>query len=67
MAERSADQTAEDRGISTDQVWEERATLYPAGRIVTTGEVAETVFFLASEESSGVSGEAIRVALGSLL
>lgn len=67
MAERSADQAAEDRGISTDQVWEERATLYPAGRVVTTSEVAETVFFLASEGSSGISGEAIRVALGSLL
>ncbi len=39
------------------------------GRIVyisSTAEVAETVAFLASEESSGISGEAIRVALGSL-
>ena len=66
MAERSAKQEAEDRNISTDQVWEERAALYPAGRVVTTTEVAETIAFLASEESSGVSGEAIRVALGSL-
>ena len=66
MAERSAVQEAEDRGISMDQVWEERATLYPAGRIVTKSEVAETVAFLASEESSGISGETIRVALGSL-
>ena len=29
-------------------------------------EVAETIAFLASEESSGVSGEAVRVALGSV-
>ncbi len=29
-------------------------------------EVAEMIAFLASEESSGVSGEAIRVALGSM-
>jgi NAD(P)-dependent dehydrogenase (short-subunit alcohol dehydrogenase family) len=64
MAERSARQEAKDRGITTDQVWEERADLYPAGRVATPQEVAEMIAFLASEESSGVSGEAIRVALG---
>jgi len=66
MAERSARQEAEDRGITTDQVWEERAALYPPGRVATPLEVAEMIAFLASEESSGVSGEAIRVALGSV-
>jgi len=35
-----------------------------AGRVATTGEVAELIAFLATEESSGVSGEAIRVSLG---
>ena len=66
MAERSALQEAKDRDITTDQVWAERAALYPPGRVATPQEVAETIAFLASEESSGVSGEAIRVALGSL-
>jgi len=66
MAERSARQEAKDRGLTTDQVWEERAALYPPGRVVTPREVAEVIGFLASEESSGVSGEAIRVALGSV-
>ena len=66
MAERSARQEAKDRGITTDQVWKERAALYPAGRVATPQEVAEMIAFLASEESSGVSGEAIRVALGSV-
>jgi NAD(P)-dependent dehydrogenase (short-subunit alcohol dehydrogenase family) len=66
MAERSASQEAEDRGITSDQVWEERAALYPPGRVATPQEVAEMIAFLASEESSGVSGEAIRVALGSV-
>ena len=65
MAERSASQEANDRAITTDQVWKERAALYPPGRVATPGEVAEMIAFLASEESSGVSGEAIRVALGS--
>ena len=66
MAERSARYEAKDRGITTDQVWEERAALYPSGRVATPGEVGEMIAFLASEESSGVSGEAIRVALGSV-
>jgi len=66
MAERSARAEAKERGITTDQVWEERAALYPPGRVATPQEVAEMIAFLASEESSGVSGEAIRVALGSV-
>lgn len=66
MAEKSALQEAKDRGITTDQVWEERAAMYPPGRVATPREVAEMIAFLASEESSGVSGEAIRVALGSV-
>ena len=65
MAERSAHAEAKQRGISSDEVWEERAALYPPGRVGTPKEVAEVIAFLASEESGGVSGEAIRVALGS--
>ena len=65
MAETSAAAEAEKRSITTDEVWAERAALYPAGRVVTPEEVAEVIAFLASEESSGVSGEAITVALGS--
>ena len=66
MAERSARQEAKDRGITSDQVWEERAAMYPPGRVATPQEVAELIAFLASEESSGVSGESIKVALGSV-
>jgi len=64
MAERSARAEAEDRGVTPEQVWEERAALYPPGRVATPREVAEMIAFLASEESSGVSGQAITVALG---
>ena len=64
MADRSAAAEARKRGISPQQVWEERDALYPPGRVVTPGEVAEMIAFLASEESSGVSGQAISVALG---
>lgn len=66
MAERSAAAEAKQRDITTDQVWEERSALYPAGRVATPEEVAAMIAFLASEEASGVSGEAIRVALGSV-
>ena len=66
MAETSAKAEAELRGISTDDVWEERAALYPAGRVVSPEEVAELIAFLASEESSGVNGEAITIALGGI-
>lgn len=66
MAERSAEAEAQARGESVAAIWEERNRLYPAGRIATVDEVAQTIAFLAAEESSGVSGEAIRVALGSV-
>lgn len=64
MAERSARAEAEERGITTEEIWAERAAMYPPGRVATPMEVAETIGFLASEESSGISGEAITVALG---
>jgi len=67
MAERSARADAEERGITPEQVWDDRAALYRAGRVATPQEVAEMIAFFASEESSGVSGEAVRVALGSVL
>ena len=66
MADRSAEQEAKERGITSGEVWEERAALYPAGRVPTMLEVAEAIAFLASEESSGISGESIRVSLGSV-
>ena len=65
MAERSAAQEASDRGMTVEQVWDERAALYPPKRVVTVDEVAEAIAFLAAEESGGISGEAIKIALGS--
>jgi NAD(P)-dependent dehydrogenase (short-subunit alcohol dehydrogenase family) len=44
----------------------ERAAIYPPNRVATPQEVAEVIAFLASEESSGVSGESITVALGGI-
>jgi NAD(P)-dependent dehydrogenase (short-subunit alcohol dehydrogenase family) len=66
MAERSARAEAEERGVTPEQVWSEREAIYPPGRVATPQEVAEAIAFLASEESSGISGEAIAVALGGI-
>jgi NAD(P)-dependent dehydrogenase (short-subunit alcohol dehydrogenase family) len=64
MAEKSAVAEAKERGITAEEVWVERAAIYPPNRVATPQEVAEVIAFLASEESSGVSGESITVALG---
>ncbi|HEY7196423.1 MAG TPA: SDR family NAD(P)-dependent oxidoreductase [Gaiellaceae bacterium] len=64
MAERSAATEAAARGITTDEVWAERAKLYPAGRVLEPEEVAVVIAFLASDEAGGVNGETITVALG---
>ena len=47
-----------------EQVWEERAALYRPNRVATPREVAEMIAFLVTEEASGVSAQAIKVALG---
>jgi len=57
------------RGVKVMAVarrWAERARSCPADRLVTPAEVAATIAFLASEEASGVNGEALTVALGGL-
>ena len=64
MAERSAKAEALARGVSPQDIWKEREAMYLPGRVVKPAEVAEMIAFLASEESSGVSGQAITVALG---
>jgi len=64
MAEGSASAEAERRQISSDDVWAERAAGYAAGRVVEVDEITATILFLASPQASGISGEAIRVALG---
>ena len=64
MADRSAAAEAQQRKTTVEHIWAERSALASAKRVVTPEEVAHTIVFLASEESSGVSGESIRVSLG---
>ena len=66
MAERSAKTEAERRGISVQQVWHERAAIYPQNRVLDPREVAHVIAFLCSDAAGGVNGEAITVALGGM-
>jgi NAD(P)-dependent dehydrogenase (short-subunit alcohol dehydrogenase family) len=66
MAERSARADAARRGITVEQVWEERAAIYPQKRVLEPGEVAQVIAFLCSDGAGGVNGEAITVALGGM-
>ncbi len=66
MAERSAKTEAARRGIGVDQVWSERAAIYPRNRVLEPREVAEVIAFLCSDAAGGINGEAITVALGGM-
>jgi len=66
MAERSAQTEAARRGISVEQVWTERAAIYPQKRVLDPIEVAQVIAFLCSEAAGAVNGEAITVALGGI-
>jgi NAD(P)-dependent dehydrogenase (short-subunit alcohol dehydrogenase family) len=66
MAERSAKAQAAQRGITVDEVWRERAAIYPQNRVLEPREVAEVIAFLCSDAAGGVNGEAITVALGGM-
>ena len=66
MAERSARATAERRKITVEQVWAERAAIYPQNRVLEPIEVARVIAFLCSDAAGGVNGEAITVALGGI-
>ncbi len=64
MAERSAVTSAAQRGVSVEQVWRERAAIYPQNRVLEPIEVAQVIAFLCSDAAGGINGEAITVALG---
>ena len=66
MAERSAKAEAERRKVTVEQVWSERAAIYPQNRVLEPREVAQVIAFLCSEAAGGVNGEAITVALGGI-
>ena len=54
------------RAISVEQVWRERAAIYPQNRVLEPREVAQVIAFLCSDAAGCVNGEAITVALGGI-
>ncbi len=66
MADVFVREEAGERGISLDEMWREHDAEYPRGRVVEPEEVARTIAWLASDDASGVNGEAVTVALGGL-
>jgi 3-hydroxybutyrate dehydrogenase len=66
MAERSAQTEAERRNVTVEQVWQERAAIYPQKRVLEPREVAEVIAFLCTDAAGAVNGEAITVALGGI-
>jgi NAD(P)-dependent dehydrogenase (short-subunit alcohol dehydrogenase family) len=53
-----ADQIAEQRGVSREEVLEERAKSVPLGRFGKPDEIAAVITFLCSERASDVVGAA---------
>lgn len=66
LAERTAEQEADRRGVSVEQVWREREAGYAAGRVLTPEEVAAAIRFLVGEDASGINGQTLGVTLGAL-
>lgn len=66
MAEESIERRVARGAPSAAEVRAEAVSAYPPGRMLTPEEIAATIVFLASEEASGISAEAVTVALGGL-
>jgi NAD(P)-dependent dehydrogenase (short-subunit alcohol dehydrogenase family) len=66
MADRSAAKHGAAADADVEEIWAQRAASYAAGRVLTPQEIANVIAFLASDEASGVNGEAVTVALGSV-
>lgn len=60
-ANRLAEQTAEARGISVDEVKAETARNIPMGRLIYPTEVANVVLFLVSDLSASITGAEVLV------
>ena len=55
---------AGERGIEPEEMEAELAANTSLGRLVTPGEVSDTVLFLCSDAGSGITGQSIRVCAG---
>ena len=66
MAAADAAEQARRTGRTVDEVWDENARSYAAGRVMEPEEIADVIGYLTSEGATALNGEAITVALGGL-
>lgn len=66
MADADAAEQARRTGRTADEVWDENARSYAAGRVMEPEEIADVIGYLTSEGATALNGEAITVALGGL-
>jgi enoyl-[acyl-carrier-protein] reductase (NADH) len=55
------------RGITVAEIQKEWEAESPMGRFASMAECAQTALFLASEDSSGMTGQALNVTAGVLM
>ena len=66
MTEATMRAIGEREGIAPEEALARIEARQPAGRVATPQEVAATIAFLAGDGASGINGETLRVAVGSL-
>src|SRR4051794_27326198 len=59
--------TAKQRGVEPDVVLQEITGNFPLRRMVTDGEVAEVIAFLASDRAAGITGQTLFVNAGEIM
>ena len=64
MMKTAIERSSQAQGISFEEAYEQRRTIVPMGRLQQPGDIAKGVLFLASDEASEITGEALNLTGG---